>query len=129
MAPNTLGPEGEPVIRVAARPADTNANGDLFGGWLVSQMDLAAGIIAARHSRGRVATVAIDSMQFLMPVKVGDLVSVYGEVTRVGRTSMTITAEAWRTTWRGEEPCKVTAAVFTFVAIDKNGRPRPVDQE
>jgi len=113
-------------VRVITMPADTNANGDIFGGWLVSQMDMGAGMVASRRARGRVATVAIDSMQFHMPVKVGDEVSVYCDITRVGRTSLTIVTEAWRR-WADEPACKVTQAVFTFVAIDDNGRPRPVD--
>ena len=115
-----------PAIRVTAMPADTNANGDIFGGWLVSQMDMGAGLIASRQSRGRAATVAMDGMQFLHPVKVGDEVSVYGEIVAVGRTSMTIAVEAWRRHRHEDEEVKVTAATFTFVAIDEHGRPRPV---
>jgi len=119
----------EPAIRVFAMPADTNADGDVFGGWLVSQMDLGAGLVAGLRARGRVATVAMDRMQFLLPVKVGDEVSVYCEVTRVGRTSITLSVEAWRRhRFEGNE-AKVTEAVFTFGAIDDNGRPRPVSQE
>lgn len=120
-------PRKEAAIRVTAMPADTNANGDIFGGWLMSQMDMGAGLVAARLARGRVATVAMDGMQFLMPVKVGDEVSVYCEVTRVGRTSITIATEAWRRHRFEDEELKVTEAVFTFVAIDDNGRPRSVD--
>ena len=117
----------DPAIRVTAMPADANAYGDIFGGWLVSLMDSAAGLIAARRSKGRAVTVAIDGMQFLHPVKVGDEVSVYGEITRVGRTSLTIQIEAWRRLRESEESCRVTEATFTFVAIDAEGRPRPVD--
>lgn len=117
------------AIRVTAMPADTNANGDIFGGWLMSQMDMGAGLVAARIAHGRVATVAMDGMQFLMPVKVGDEVSVYCQVTRIGRSSITIATEAWRRDRFEEEQFKVTEAVFTFVAIDDNGRPRPVVQE
>jgi acyl-CoA thioesterase YciA len=117
----------DPAIRVTAMPKDTNAYGDIFGGWLVSLMDAAAGLIAARRAKGRAVTVAMDGMQFLHPVKVGDEVSVYGEITKIGRTSMTIEIEAWRRLRESEETCKVTAAVFTFVAIDDEGRPRPVD--
>ena len=116
-----------PAIRVFAMPADTNADGDVFGGWLVSQMDLGAGLAAGQLARGRVATVAMDGMQFLLPVKVGDEVSVYCEVTRIGRTSITLAVEAWRRHRFEDEQSKVTEAVFTFVAIDDNGRPRPVD--
>jgi len=117
----------DPAIRVTAMPKDTNAYGDIFGGWLVSLMDAAAGLIAARRAKGRAVTVAMDGMQFLHPVKVGDEVSVYGEITKIGRTSMTIEIEAWRRLRESEETCKVTAAVFTFVAIDDEGRPRPVE--
>ena len=122
-------PQGQPAIRVTAMPADTNANGDIFGGWLMSQMDMGAGLIAARHSRGRTATVAMDGMQFHHPVKIGDEISVYGNIVRVGRTSMTIAVEAWRRHRHEDEAIKVTQAVFTFVAIDDQGRPRPVIQE
>lgn len=110
-------------------PADTNANGDIFGGWLMGQMDMGAGLVAARIARGRVATVAMDGMQFLEPVSVGDEVSVYCEVVKVGRTSITLSTEAWRRHRFEEDSVKVTAATFTFVAIDDNGRPRPVVQE
>lgn len=120
-------PRKEAAIRVTAMPADTNANGDIFGGWLMSQMDMGAGLVAARLARGRVATVAMDGMQFLMPVRVGDEVSVYCELTRVGRSSITIATEAWRRHRFEDEELKVTEAVFTFVAIDDNGRPRSVD--
>ncbi|EIZ80049.1 acyl-CoA thioesterase [Novosphingobium sp. Rr 2-17] len=119
----------EPVIRVTAMPSDTNAYGDIFGGWLVSIMDNGAGLIAARRSRGRAVTVAIDSMKFHLPVKVGDEVSVYGELVRVGRTSMTIAIEAWRRHRHEAEKVKVTQAVFTFVAVGEYGTPRVIDQE
>lgn len=119
----------EPVIRVTAMPADTNAYGDIFGGWLVSQMDMAAGLIAARFSRGRAVTIAMDGMQFHKPVKIGDEVTVYGDIRRVGRTSMTIAIEAWRRHRHEEERVKVTEAVFTFVAIDDAGKPRAIEQE
>lgn len=124
-----MAPDGQPAIRVTAMPADTNANGDIFGGWLMSQMDMGAGLVAARIAHGRVATVAMDGMQFHQPVGVGDEVSVYCEVTKVGRTSITIATEAWRRHRFEEIQYKVTEAVFTFVAIDDAGRPRPVDQE
>ena len=119
----------DPAIRVTAMPADTNAYGDIFGGWLVSLMDMAAGLVASKHARGRAVTVAIDGMQFLLPVKVGDEVSVYGEVKHVGRTSMTIAIEAWRRHRTELEEVKVTEAVFSFVAIDDAGKPRPINQE
>jgi acyl-CoA thioesterase YciA len=116
----------DPAIRVSAMPADANAYGDIFGGWLVSLMDSGAGLVAARHARGRAVTVAMDGMQFLLPVKVGDEVSVYGELKHVGRTSMTIAVEAWRRHRHELEEVKVTEAVFTFVAIDDAGRPRAI---
>jgi len=117
----------DPAIRVTAMPADTNAYGDIFGGWLLSIMDSAAGLTAARRAKGRAVTVAMDGMQFHQPVKVGDEVSVYAEIERVGRTSMVIAVDAWRRERHSEEAIKVTQAKFTFVAIDENGRPRAVD--
>ncbi len=122
-------PATEPVIRVTAMPADANAYGDIFGGWLLSLMDMGAGLIAARHSRGRAVTVAMDGVQFLLPVKVGDEVSVYGQLTKVGRTSMLIATEAWRRPRHEEQAYKVTEANFTFVAVDGTGTPRAVIQE
>lgn len=124
-----LSPGCDPAIRVTAMPADTNANGDIFGGWLMSQMDMGAGLVAARVARGRVATVAMDGMQFHEPVGVGDEVSVYCEVTRVGRSSITVATEAWRRHRIEDEAIRVTQAVFTFVAIDDIGRPRPVQEQ
>ncbi|CDO34833.1 MULTISPECIES: acyl-CoA thioesterase [Novosphingobium] len=117
----------DPVIRITAMPADANAYGDIFGGWLMSLMDMGAGLIAARHSHGRAVTVAMDGMQFHLPVKVGDEVSVYGELRRVGRSSMTIGVEAWRRHRHEEVEVKVTEAVFTFVAVDNSGKPRTID--
>ena len=117
----------DPAIRVVAMPADANAYGDIFGGWLLSVMDSAAGLTAARRSKGRAVTVAMDGMVFHQPVKVGDEVTAYAEVERVGRTSMTIAVEACRRARHQEESTKVTEAKFTFVAIDDQGRPRPVD--
>ena len=110
-------------------PADANAYGDIFGGWLLSLMDMGAGLLAARRSRGRAVTVAMDAVQFHLPVKVGDEVSVYGRLEKVGTTSMRIAAEAWRRHRHEEETIKVTEAVFTFVAVDDAGKPRPVNQE
>jgi len=118
----------DPAIRVTAMPADANAYGDIFGGWLVSLMDSGAGLIAARRSKGRAVTVAMDGMQFLHPVKVGDEVSVYGEIVKIGRTSMTIAVEAWRRHRQEEEEVKVTEAIFTFVAVDASNKPRPVEE-
>lgn len=117
----------DPAIRVTAMPRDTNAYGDIFGGWLVSIMDNAAGLTAARRCKGRAVTIAMDGMKFLHPVKVGAEVSVYTEIEKVGRTSMIIAVEAWRRERHSEEAIKVTEAKFTFVAIDESGRPRPVD--
>jgi acyl-CoA thioesterase YciA len=119
----------DPVIRVTAMPADTNAYGDIFGGWLLSLMDSGAGLVAARRSRGRAVTVALDGMKFHLPVGVGDEISVYGEIRRVGRTSMTIAIEAWRRHRTEDEEVKVTEAIFTFVAIDDAGKPRVIHQE
>jgi acyl-CoA thioesterase YciA len=121
-------PEGEPAIRTIAMPADTNPNGDIFGGWLMAQMDLAGGAAAKRRAGGRVATVAVDSMTFHRPVKVGDEVSLYTKVVSVGRSSIRIFVEAWRRATVGEAS-KVTEATFVFVAIGPDGRPRPVDAE
>ncbi|MET0376382.1 MAG: acyl-CoA thioesterase [Rhizorhabdus sp.] len=121
-------PGGEPAIRVVAMPADTNANGDIFGGWLVSMMDLAAGTVASQWSRGRVATVAMDGMTFHRPVKVGDVVSVYADLLSTGRTSMKVEVTAWRQSRNGLEHERVTHAMLTFVAIDDDGRPRAVSE-
>ncbi|MQP64612.1 acyl-CoA thioesterase [Niveispirillum sp. SYP-B3756] len=116
----------EPAVRTIAMPGDTNPAGDIFGGWLMAQMDLAAGNAAARRARGRCATIAVDAMVFIRPVLVGDEVSLYADITHVGRSSMKVHVEAWRRSREGEERFKVTEALFTFVAIDGEGRPRPV---
>lgn len=116
----------DPAIRVTAMPADANAYGDIFGGWLMSMMDSAAGLTAARHSKGRAVTVAMDGMVFHHPVKVGDEVSVYCEIERIGRSSLTIAVDAWRRHRHEEEAVKVTEAKFTFVAMDDSGKPRAV---
>ncbi len=118
---------GEITIQTLAMPADTNANGDIFGGWLVSQMDLAAGVMAKRISKGRVATVAINSMTFLKPVHVGDIVSCRVDLLKQGHTSMTFTVEAWVQPAVGGEEYPVTEGVFVFVAIDDCGCPRPIE--
>ncbi|MFA6117604.1 MAG: acyl-CoA thioesterase [Sphingomonas sp.] len=112
------------AVRVIAMPADTNPLGDIFGGWLMCQMDLAAGSIATRRAEGRTVTVAADSMTFLRPVKVGDEVSVYATLVSTGRTSMRINVEAWRRPRHTAAAEKVTAAAFTFVAVDEEGVPR-----
>jgi acyl-CoA thioesterase YciA len=117
----------DPAIRVVAMPADANAYGDIFGGWLLSLMDNGAGLTAARRAKGRAVTVAMDGMVFHAPVKIGDEVSVYTQIERVGRTSITIAVEAYRRQRSEETATKVTEARFTFVAIDDNGNPRGVD--
>ena len=122
-------PTDEPAIRVTAMPADANVYGDIFGGWLMSLMDSAAGLVAARHAHGRAVTIAMDGMQFHAPVQVGDEVSVYAELVKVGRTSMTIHVEAWSRDRHRDDFRKVTQGSFTFVAIDENRRPRPVAGE
>jgi acyl-CoA thioesterase YciA len=110
-----------------AMPADTNPSGDIFGGWIMAHVDLAGGVAAIRRSRGRVATVAVNSFLFKQPVFVGDLVSLYAEVVRVGRTSITVNVEVYAERGRAEaRVVKVTEATLTYVAIDANGRPRPV---
>ena len=126
MAETPTPPTGEPMIRTVAMPADTNPQGDIFGGWLMSQMDLAGGIAAGRLARGRVATVAVDGMEFHFPVKVGDEVSVWAELLAVGRSSMRWQVSAWRRPRDSERHTRVTHAVFTFVALDSDGKPRPV---
>ena len=113
-----------PVIRTIAMPADTNPAGDIFGGWLMGQMDLAAGSIAARRARGRCATVAVEGMTFHSPVYVGDEVSLYAKLLDTGRSSMRIAVEAWRRARAGDETNRVTRATFTFVAIDAERRAR-----
>src|SRR5438034_6464773 len=115
-----------PLIRVIAMPADANPNGDIFGGWLLSQMDLAGGSLAAQRARGRCATVAVDGMVFHEPVFVGDEVSCYGELVKTGRSSMTVRIEAWRRHLASDEVRQVTEATFTYVAIGENRRPRPL---
>ena len=122
-------PAGVPMIRTIAMPADTNPAGDIFGGWLMAQMDLAAGNAAARRARGRCVTIAVDGMAFLSPVHVGDEVSLYARVLGVGRTSMKILVEAWRRPRHAFDSIQVTKATFTFVAIDESGRPRLVPEQ
>ncbi len=119
-------PHGDLTVRLVAMPGDTNANGDIFGGWVLSQMDQAGGIAAVERAMGRVATVAVEAMTFIRPVKVGDVLCVYTSVESIGRTSMKIHIEAWARRFRSHAREKVTDATFTFVAIDENGRPRPV---
>jgi len=119
-------PRGALTVRTIAMPADTNANGDIFGGWVMSRMDQAGGIAGVDRAQGRVVTIAVEAMTFFRPVKVGDVLSVYTQVEKVGRTSMKIYVEAWAKRFRTTVHEKVTDATFTFVAIDDDGRPRPV---
>lgn len=122
-------PAGDLVVRTIAMPADTNPAGDVFGGWLMAQMDLAAGNAAARRARGRCATVAVDSMSFISPVLVGDEVSLYARLIKVGRSSMRIAVEAWRRPRETEDMIQVTEGQFTFVAIDADGRSRLIPRD
>ena len=119
----------EPILRVVPRPGDINANGHIFGGWVLSQMDIAAGIVASREADGPVATVAIDAMEFIEPILLHDLISVYARIERIGRTSIAIRIEVVASRDRGRREVKVTEALFTFVALDENHRPRPVKRE
>ena len=119
-------PAIQPAIRTVAMPADANPAGDIFGGWLMSQMDLAAGNIAALRSRGRCATVAVDALAFLRPVNIGDEVSLYAELIGEGRSSMRIHVEAWGRPRHSDAQLQVTEATFTFVALDEAGRSRPL---
>jgi len=121
-------PPGELVIRTIAMPANTNSNGDMFGGWLVSQMDLGGAILARNTARSRITTVAIDAMEFHQPVYVGDIVSCHATLLKTGRTSMRIAVEAWAQRHKGGEHVRVTHGTFTYVAIDDAGRPQPVQR-
>ncbi|MEZ5669267.1 MAG: acyl-CoA thioesterase [Alphaproteobacteria bacterium] len=120
-------PRGTLATQTIAMPADTNPSGDIFGGWLLSQMDLAGAVVAWERARGRVATVAIDSMTFHRPVFVGDVVSCHAEIVRIGRTSMAIRVEAWSHHRGHGERHRVTQGVFTYVAIGEDRKPRPID--
>jgi acyl-CoA thioesterase YciA len=128
MTTETSEPRGELTVRTIAMPADTNANGDIFGGWVLSQMDQAGGIAGVERAQGRVVTIAVEAMTFIRPVRVGDVLCVYTQVESVGRTSMKIHIEAWARRFQTREREKVTDATFTFVAIDDQGRPRPVPE-
>ena len=119
-------PRGELTVRTIAMPSDTNANGDIFGGWVMSRMDQAGGIAGVEFTGGRVVTVAVEAMSFIRPVKVGDVLCVYTEVESTGRTSLRIHIEAWARRFMTKTREKVTDATFTFVAIDDDGRPRPI---
>ena len=119
----------EPILRVVPRPGDINANGHIFGGWVLSQMDIAAGIVASRRARGSVATVAIEAMEFIAPIHLRDVISVYANVDHVGRTSMRVRIEVVAHRDLGQTEVKVTEGVFTFVALDANHRPRAVEAD
>ena len=121
-------PRHEPAIRAVPMPADANANGDIFGGWVLSQMDIAGGQVAAQRARGRVVTVAVTAMTFRQPVMVGDEVSFYGAVAKVGRSSISVKIEAWVRRGLSDERIHVTDGLFTYVAIGNDRRPRPVPQ-
>ncbi len=123
-------PKGDLQVRTVAMPADANPNGDIFGGWVLSQMDIAGGTAAGQRANGRVATVAVDAMTFHKPVRIGDILCCYASLERIGRTSLAYKIEAWAVAagvYR-EERVLVTEGLFTFVAIDAQGRPRPVDE-
>lgn len=120
---------GQLTMRVPAMPADANAAGDVFGGWVMAQMDLAAGIRASERARGRVVTAAINALSFRRPVKIGDVLELYTGIGKIGRTSITLNVEAWAQRYMTHEKVKVTDASFTMVAVDENGTPRRVPQE
>ena len=122
-------PRGALTVRVIAMPADTNANGDIFGGWVISRMDQAGGIAAVERAKGRAVTIAIEAMTFIRPVRVGDVLEVYTEIEKIGRSSMKIHIEAWARRFMTHHHEKVTDANFTFVAIDDTGKPRPLPQD
>lgn len=122
-------PKGELVLRTLAMPADTNAAGDIFGGWVMAQMDLACGIRAAERAKGRVVTVAVEKMVFAKPMKVGDTLSIHAEITRVGRTSMTLRLEAWAQRYLSDDMEMVTDADLVMVALDPNGKPTRIPPE
>jgi acyl-CoA thioesterase YciA len=127
---DTLPTDKPPEIRVLAMPADTNAAGDIFGGWMMSQIDIAGSILAFRHADGRVVTVAVNDFTFLKPVFVGDLVSIYARLLKIGTTSIQITVEAYAERHRGVEEChKVATAVLTYVAVGEDRRPRPIPKQ
>ncbi|MFN3506275.1 MAG: acyl-CoA thioesterase [Allorhizobium sp.] len=126
MTNEAVTPAGELTLRTLAMPADANAAGDIFGGWVMAQMDLACGIRAAERARGRVVTAAVQEMAFAMPVKIGDTLCVYTEIARVGRTSMTLKVETWAQRYLTHVMEKVTEATFVMVALDADGKPTPV---
>jgi acyl-CoA thioesterase YciA len=122
----TSSPHGTLTLRISAMPADTNANGDIFGGWVMARMDQAGGIAAVELAQGRVVTVKVDAMHFIRPMKVGDVLCVYTDLAKVGNTSLTLRIEAWAQRFQTRNMEKVTEATFIFVAIDDDGKPRVV---
>lgn len=126
MQQNFIKPTGELTIQTIAMPADVNPNGDIFGGWVVSQMDLAGSVIARQRARGRTTTIAIESMVFHKPVHIGDLVCCYAQVEKVGTTSITIKVEVWTINAKTSEKHQVTEGIFIYVALDNQGKSRPV---
>ena len=124
-----LSQAGGPALRTIAMPADANPNGDIFGGWVLSQMDMAGGVVASKRAKGRVATVGIEAMKFHRPVMIGDEVSCYAVIDRVGNTSIRVRVETWASRWQTTEPIRVTEGVFTYVAIGEDRRPRSVPAE
>ena len=129
MAGNRARPIGELTLRTLAMPSDTNAAGDIFGGWVMAQMDLACGIRTAERAHGRVVTAAVKEMSFAAPMKIGDTLSIYTEITRVGRTSMTLKVEAWAQRYLSDLMERVTDADFIMVALDEQGKPKPIPAE
>jgi acyl-CoA thioesterase YciA len=127
--PSAAPPKGELTVRIVAMPGDTNPSGDIFGGWIMGLMDLSAGVAARDRARGRVVTASVSSLSFLHPVKVGDVVCCYTQVIGTGRTSLTLDVEAWVVRDRRANRLKVTEAKFVMVAVDSEGRPRPLDAE
>src|ERR1700748_2255600 len=127
--PRSTEPKGELCIRTPAMPADTNANGDIFGGWLLSQMDVGGGVLAAKITKSRNVTVAIEAMNFRKAVYVGDLVSVYGKLVRIGRTSISVRLEGWGGRRKEKQPILVTDGNFTYVSIDDQGHPQEIKRD
>ena len=127
--PETVAPKGELTLRTLAMPGDANAAGDIFGGWVMAQMDLACGIRAAERAKGRVVTAAVKEMAFAMPVKIGDTLCIYSDIQAVGRTSITLNIEVWAQRYLSDRMEKVTNAIFIMVALDKDGKPTPVPPE
>jgi len=127
--PENVAPKGELTLRTLAMPGDANAAGDIFGGWVMAQMDLACGIRAAERARGRVVTAAVKEMAFAMPVKIGDTLCIYSDIQAVGRTSITLNIEVWAQRYLSDRMEKVTNAIFIMVALDQDGKPTPVPPE